>query len=350
MNRPADELEGKTLSGGWVVVKKVVPRPNATGGNFSTGYLVEHKESGRLGFLKAMDYSAAFQASNTIDMLRVMADTYTFERDICLKCKDYKIKRIVHAIDHGTHEADPGNPFRHFLKVEYLIFERADGDIRSHLDQQSTFDLVFALRTLHSAATALEQLHLAGIAHQDVKPSNVLVFAAEGVSKLGDLGRAWAKGMHAPHDGEKFAGDPGYAPFELLFGTPVDEDTKRFGYDMYLLGSLTVFFFTRTHINALIVKHLDKSFQPRNTAPKYLDLLPYIQAAFADAIDEFGSHVPAFLRDRLTLMVSQLCDPDPLRRGHPSNQGGNRFSLERYISILNLLAHQAEVKFRLGAA
>jgi eukaryotic-like serine/threonine-protein kinase len=129
MIRPADESEGKTLPGGWEVVKKVVPRPNATGGHFSTGYLVEHKESGRAGFLKAMDYSAAFQSPNTIDMMKIMADTYIFERDICIRCRDDKIRRVVHAIDHGTYEGDPASPFGQFLKVEYLIFERADGDM-----------------------------------------------------------------------------------------------------------------------------------------------------------------------------------------------------------------------------
>lgn len=114
MIRPADELEGKSLPGGWNVAKKVVPRPNSTGGNFSTGYLVEHEGSGRPGFLKAMDYSAAFQSPNTIDMMKIMADAYTFERDICIRCRNANIRRVVHAIDHGTYEGDPANPFGHF--------------------------------------------------------------------------------------------------------------------------------------------------------------------------------------------------------------------------------------------
>ena len=47
--------------------------------------------------------------------------------------------------------------------------------------------------TMASTAAALRQLHAAQMAHQDLKPSNVLVFKAEGMSKLGDMGRAWSK-------------------------------------------------------------------------------------------------------------------------------------------------------------
>ena len=55
-------------------------------------------------------------------------------------------------------EVVPGQPFS---KVEYLIFDLADGDIRAHLDAQHAFDLAFALRTLHHVAVGLDQLHKA---------------------------------------------------------------------------------------------------------------------------------------------------------------------------------------------
>src|SRR6266849_2897633 len=56
---PAKRLLGLTLDGGWVVVKELPPLPTATGGFFSTGYLVRH-DDGTEGFLKALDYSEAF--------------------------------------------------------------------------------------------------------------------------------------------------------------------------------------------------------------------------------------------------------------------------------------------------
>lgn len=62
------------------------------------------------------------------------------------------------------------NPANSFTKVDYLIFELADGDVRSHLDAMPAFDAAFLLRTLHHVATGLQQLHRAQIAHQDLNP------------------------------------------------------------------------------------------------------------------------------------------------------------------------------------
>lgn len=337
---PAEDLEGKSLDGGWVVDQKVAPRPTATGGCFSTGYLVSHPD-GRKGFLKAMDFSTAFHSAHFVDVMNALTEAYIFEREICLQCQAARVTRVVHAIDHGHTGAGP------LARVEYLIFERADGDIRAILDQQKTFDLAFALRTLHGTAAALQQMHNAEMAHQDLKPSNVLVFTAEGTSKLGDLGRAWARCLPAPHDGYRFAGDPGYAPPELRYGVALDEDAKRYGYDAYLLGSLVVFLFTRVHINGLVAKNLDPSFGAKSPLT-YAEALPYLQNAFAEALREFGSAVPEPIRAKLTKVVAELCEPDHSKRGDPSASSRRRFSLERYISTFDLLACRAEYDLRLG--
>lgn len=341
MSHPAEELEGLTLASGWVVDKRLIPRPTGTGGAFSTGYLVSHPD-GRKGFLKAMDYSIALEAPNTIDVMKFYADAYVFERDICLKCAETKITRIVHAIDYGSYVG----PLGPHTKVEYLIFERADGDIRLFLDQQANFDIAFAMRTLHSAAAALRQLHGAQMAHQDLKPSNVLVFDSEKMSKLGDMGRAWSKSIPAPHDGMNYAGDPGYAPLEMHYGVPLDEDAKRYGYDLYLLGNLIVFFFTRTHINGLLRTHIDPSFAASTAAMTYVDALPYLQAAFAESLKEIASHIPEGIRERLVPIVRELCEPDYTKRGNQLKSNMRRYSLERYVSAFDLLAKQAEIKLR----
>ena len=52
---------------------------------------------------------------------------------------------------------------------------------------------------MHHIATGLFQLHSAAVAHQDLKPSNVLVFD-HSISKVADLGSASVKGKVNVHE------------------------------------------------------------------------------------------------------------------------------------------------------
>ena len=66
-------------------------------------------------------------------------------------------------------------------------------------------------------AVGLKQLHGIKISHQDLKPSNVLLYNEGFVSKIGDLGRSLCADIDAPHDnGINFPGDFTYAPPEYL--------------------------------------------------------------------------------------------------------------------------------------
>ena len=65
----------------------------------------------------------------------------------------------------------------------YIVFELASGDIRAEIERLPNFDLAWCLRSLHNATVGVQQLHSKDIAHQDIKPSNVLVFGMDG-SKL----------------------------------------------------------------------------------------------------------------------------------------------------------------------
>ena len=170
---PAHALTGLTLDGGWTVTGLATRQRNATGGFFSVGYHVVHSD-GREAFLKAMDYSAAVSSPvNMAVMLNALTEMYLFEKNLCLRCRDQQLRRVVHAIESGTIRLNPADPMS---TVEYLIFEKADADIRAHLDAQAELDVAFALRALHHVAVGLNQLHGVSVAHQDLKPSNVLVF------------------------------------------------------------------------------------------------------------------------------------------------------------------------------
>jgi len=311
--RPREQLAGEKLSGGWKVIR-MLTKKSSTGSNFSVGYLVEN-DDGRQGFLKAMDYLEALMHPNALEMLKQFADIYLFEKQICEICRDRHFRRIVHAIDSGSIMPDPRNPAS---RVEYLIFELADGDVRAHLDARLPTDTAFMLRVLHNVATALQQLHGGEMAHQDTKPSNVLIGKEHAGAKLADLGRAWSKAFPSPFDGAPIAGDPSYAPPELLYrAVPADAEGRRFGCDLYYFGNLIAFVFTRVSVNSLLAEHLQMEHLPLRWGGSFAEVMPYLRSAFGAALAELEAHFPTAIREPVLEMVRQLCEPEPSLRGHP---------------------------------
>lgn len=195
------------------------------------------------------------------------------------------------------------------------FFELADRDVRTYLDLSVKLDLAWTLRSLHNVAVGLKQLHGETIAHLDVKPSNVLVFH-EGICKVSDLGRAAYSGHSSPYEDAPWPGDKAYSPPEFLYGQrEVEWNVRNIGTDAYLLGSMIVFFFTRTSMTALLFSHLDPAHYPGTWVRNYSDVLPYVRNAYANAIRTFASHLPESVRTDLAGIVTELCDPDPKLRG-----------------------------------
>jgi eukaryotic-like serine/threonine-protein kinase len=339
----AHMLVGLELDGGWRVVEKIERSPDATGGAFSVGYVVER--SGTRAYLKALDYSFAFQpeAGNTAQVLEAMTSAYNFEVEVLRQCAEKRMDRIVRALGQGELVVDGADGFGN---VSYLIFELADGDIRHALDSVGAlFDYAWSLRMLHQAATGLWQMHGNDLAHQDLKPSNVLTFG-RGSNKLADLGRASRRGQSSPHDDFACAGDPLYAPPELLYGhVSAEWVPRRQACDMYLLGSLIMFTFSGATATAAMFLYLDDAQRPEEWRESFSAVLPYLRVAWDSAVADFEEGIPNSLVPHLVPMVRQLSDPDPKLRGHPRSRAshGNPYSLERYVSELNLLASRAEV-------
>jgi len=117
---------------------------------------------------------------------------FQYERELISKCKELRMNGVIRGIDYGELDIDEKNN-----PLFYLILELADSDLRKQTEINNRLDLAFLMRTLHCTAVGLKQLHWAGIAHQGIKPSNILVFD-NGESKISDLGHAWAKGAPRP--------------------------------------------------------------------------------------------------------------------------------------------------------
>src|SRR5207253_741847 len=108
-------------------------------GMFSVQYDVIASD-GTLGFLKALDYSKALKSSNSIVQLQQLINEYVYERDIVMRCAAAAMSHVVKGLGYGE-VVVPG--FEPLDKVNYLIFEHGDGDVRRHLDLAQTFDLTW---------------------------------------------------------------------------------------------------------------------------------------------------------------------------------------------------------------
>jgi eukaryotic-like serine/threonine-protein kinase len=344
---PHESLTGMELQGGWKVVRRTTKAAGATGGYFSCGYIVEHVD-GRFGYLKALDFFSMLPDSpDPARDLEPLIRAFNFERDVLETCRQGKLSRIVTALGSGSVTV-PGFPPP--ATVQYIIFELADGDVRSLMATAAGFDAVLVMRTLHHVATGLRQLHGIGVAHQDLKPSNILRFEAVRSSKLGDLGRAAVRGSEPPHYGAMPAGDYGYAPPEALYGGPIGSwEARRLGCDAYHLGSMICSLVTTVGMTPLMMMSLHPSHRWQSWTGSWEETLVFLRPAFIDAVDYVAAELPRDIRDDVVTVLKQLCEPDPTKRGHPLDgriAGGNTFSLERYVAKLDLLARRAELAIR----
>lgn len=332
----AEELSGLTLDGGWKVLSRLPRGADSTGGKFSVGYIIENAK-GQKAFLKALDFSEAHKSADPARMLQGMTEAFNFERDTLALCKGKKMHRVATALEEGSMAVPNGE-----YAVQYLIFELATGDIRAQQKAAHAIDIAWKLRALHHIAIGVDQLNRNGVAHQDLKPSNVLVYA-ERDTRVSDLGRADVKGQTCPHSKNPIPGDLAYAPPELLYQeVSLDWECRRLGCDMYLFGSMIVFMFVGMQINAGWTHYLDVAHRWQSCGGRYRIALPYVRDAFGKALADIRKMIPAAIQDQITTAIQEMCEPDPHLRGHPFNRNINQYSLERYVSLFDVLATKAE--------
>jgi serine/threonine protein kinase len=339
---PAADLEGKELRGGWKVLQRLDREFGSTGGLYSVGYLVEHTD-GTQAFMKAHDYARAVR-ENVSDFSRILEDmlgAHNFERDINDHCADVRMSRVVRVLAADGILVDGSE-----LPVNYLIFELAEGDVRHRLGDFDNSDLNWKLKTCHQTATGLSQLHRRGIAHQDLKPSNLMDFGSDG-SKIGDLGNAWRDGRTSPLSRSDFAGDPEYAPPECLYSYEMPEIEARLkARDLYMFGSILLFLLSGADATCALLTQLPIRHRPGATGASFEQALPHLY----EATDKVAEELERMLADPFSVELGatyrQLCDPDPLRRGHPlaRTKHSDPYSLDRYISQLDRLAKLASGK------
>lgn len=232
---PASQLLGHTLPSGWKLVQQLARQPGGTGSNFGTGYIAER--GAEFAFVKALDFAAALRASDPVLELQRLTSLAIFEREAMELCGAKRLSRLVKLIHHEYTSI-------HGQQVYCLLMEIGVGDLRRQLSTVGIFPASVILSILSDVALGIGQLHRHGVAHQDIKPSNVLSMTDMSVSnknvfKLADLGRVVHKSKAGPYDALKWPGDRQYQPPERWYGhVPSDWTNAREASDAYMLGSL----------------------------------------------------------------------------------------------------------------
>ena len=328
----ASRLEGKRV-GNWNVIKRKPKDADDSSGFFSSCYFVENDE-GEKAFLKAYNYNYAFtQTVGSADTLKSMTENFTYERDLLALCGNSNMRRVVMAVDSGEYR-EPGE----VITVPYLVFELAEGGSLTNFLPVSDFS--WKLHSFHGALLGVSQLHKAKVAHQDIKPSNILIFGKT-VAKLSDLGSATQFGNASNWEQFEIAGDQRYAPVELLYKyfSPHWE-TRRFGADLFMLGGLLTYIVADVNFLSMMYVQLEPHQRHNSFGGNFTQALPFLMNAYHLALDDIKSAIPEKVRDELIQIIAELSHPDPDKRGNPkrlSNQH-NQFSLERYISIIDRLS------------
>ncbi|MBD8484901.1 hypothetical protein IFT79_04660 [Frigoribacterium sp. CFBP 8759] len=335
-------LEGQVLDGGWVVGALHKRAAEATGGMFSVSYTVSHT-NGRQGFLKVVDLVRVF---GDINLLQLTINEYIAERDLLILCGERRLSKVVTAIDHGQFTL-PG-----FIlgSINYIIFELATSDVRIALSQGEQINVLIKVEMVHQLATGLRQLHRFEVAHQDLKPSNFLVFErgeAGSEGKIADLGRAFRPGAPTAHDAMVRPGDKSYAPPEQLYRHEYpDRAVRRYAADLYQLGNLIAFIFGGVTLNGLMSLRLSDDHHWDTFGDSYPEALPYVTEAFEGSLEYLRSTLSPLIADDLTDIIGYLCAPDATLRGHPQarKRGQSPFSLERVVAQLDLLGRRLAVR------
>lgn len=174
---PAARLQpGDVLGDRWTIQKRMTRSMHGSGGMFSVTYLARDAR-GNVGFVKAMDFHEGLKADDPAMEIERMTQSFNFERGVLEYCQKHRLSRVIELIDSGVHRPDTGDLAG---VVQYLVFELAQGDIRAYIANERIWERAVALRTVHGVAAALQQLHRVRVAHQDVKPSNILMFEEGG--------------------------------------------------------------------------------------------------------------------------------------------------------------------------
>lgn len=346
---PKSLLLNKTLASGWLLYERIEPTKDSTGGNFGVGY--KASKDGQLAFVKAIDFVKAMESAERLDKLAELTAIAMFERDVLAYCTNNGMSKVIKYLGHEYISSDGStDPMK---QVFCLIMEAGNDDLRRLIGANGLSSCAWNMHVMRDISQAVAQLHKGGIAHHDIKPSNVISFGEKTTSpkemKVGDLGRVVRKEKVGPFDSGWWPGDHQYCPPERWYGNirgaiPHGWNNSREAADAYMLGSLLVYLYTGVSLQSLVFSHISPAFLPGTWTGDYNgDLLPVLVDAHARVLSE--SLLPQLtpeVADEVIEIAKNLTHPDPCKRGDKKArmQLQNPLGIDRIQQKFAMLAHR----------
>ena len=325
--------------------------PDATGANFGVGYRATR--GSETAFIKAVDFVEAMGKPDPMAELFKLTSDAKFEQDVLAYCTNHRMSHVMRYLGHEYLQLDATNVMS---QVSCLIMEVGDQDLRRLMNHIGETSCVWTLRVMSDISLALTQLHKGGIAHQDLKPSNVISVkanhgATDSILKVGDLGRVTSKNHKGPFDSYEWPGDRNYCPPERWYRhVPTDWNDRRDSADAYMLGSLMIFLSTGVTLQSLVAPLIPQQYLPDNWGGGYdQDLLPVLIDAHVRALeDQLRPTIMSGLQAEVMKIAGELTHPDPRVRGdaRARRQVGRPVGLDRIHQRLRLLSMRAAANER----
>lgn len=162
----------------------------------------------------------------------------------------------------------------------YLVMEHLEGrSLGEVYEQERPLSIDRVLRIAHQVLGALEEAHLHGITHRDLKPDNVLVVPKRDGSEMAKVVDFGIARLVAPEQGGAngkhtlmgtFCGTPEYVSPEQARGLPVDGAADLYSFGVILFELITDRLpYDGEDVNELVGKHLREPVpDPRELAPE----------------------------------------------------------------------------------
>jgi eukaryotic-like serine/threonine-protein kinase len=284
-------------------------------GAFSYVYEAIHKPTGARVALKILKFGANLEQRRE----------FTNEAQLLVGLShSSRVIDIINSLTIVWNVPTPGGAIP--LGVDFHVLEIAEGNLAELVVRGAAWPWSERLDLFRDIVLGVHQMHLAEMAHRDLKAANCLLVQESPSrlnAKVSDLGRS--RNLRDPAGAPAVAynwtrGDPTFSPPELLWLLGEDTRDCHMRADLYGLGSLLFELavgqgFTALSLypyGALIVA--DHALARPDRLRRYRSRFSEIRGWYASAATYADAVSPPAIQHLVRPLIMELCDPDPARR------------------------------------